>query len=100
VRYLRKVEGKMKETKSLIKQKMGFEIIPLKLDGRISTVEMVWAHCKNTGREIPQNDLTNYNTKEETRKRAPRHLGKKAAQNILKESGIEWKGSKNYSSRR
>jgi hypothetical protein len=49
----------MKEIRSQIKQKMGFEIIPLKLDGRINTVEMVWAHCKNRGREITQNDLAN-----------------------------------------
>jgi len=38
---------------------MGFEIIPLKLNGRISTVEMIWACCKNRGREILQNGMAN-----------------------------------------
>lgn len=38
---------------------MGFEIITLKLDSRISTGDMVWEHCKNRGREILQSDLAN-----------------------------------------
>jgi hypothetical protein len=57
VRYLREIEGKNERDKIINQTKNGIRNNSPEIDGRIRTLEMVWAHRKNMGREIPQNDL-------------------------------------------